>query len=266
MCYDISFKVKIEQLSDYFPDLIFDEDIEIVFESIDHIQGVALFGKHPIIYINREDLKPHCRNMEWGCIEFYAKEEPDFRRRNGMLNIRSERILADPKSYWNKIKNRRCLIPVSGIYEHRQVKGWKKKVPYHVRPRDQKVFFLPGLYSVAELVDKETGEMIKRYTFGLITRAANTLMKNIHNDGENKWRMPLFLSLGLSKRFLSEELSEEEYQGILSFEIPSEDLDVYPVNTIRTGKPRPDEKEKHEPWEWPKLPALGEMNPDYEVK
>ena len=264
MCYDISFKVKIEQLSDYFPDLIFDEEIEVVFESIDHIQGVALFGQHPILYINREDLKTHCRKMEWGCIEFYAKAEPDFRRRNSMLNIRSERVLDDTKSYWNKIKSRRCLIPVSGIYEHRQVKGWKKKVPYHIRPRDQSVFFLPGLYSVAELVDKETGEMIKRYTFGLITRAANEVMKNIHNDGENKWRMPLFLPFKLSEKFLSEDLTDEEYGSILSYEIPSEDLDCYPVNTIRTGKPRPDDKEKHEPWEWPKLPALGEMNPDYQ--
>jgi putative SOS response-associated peptidase YedK len=263
MCYDISFKVKIEQLTDYFPGLIFDEEIEVVFESIDHIQGVALFGEHPIIYMEREDRLPHCRKMEWSCIEFYAKEEPDFRKRNSMLNIRSERILADPKSYWYKIRNRRCLIPVSGVYEHRLVRGWKKKVPYHIKPFGQAVFFLPGLYSVAELPDRDTGEMIKRYTFGLITRAANELMKNIHNDGENKWRMPLFLPLELSKQFLSEELTEEEYKKILAYEIPSEDLDHYPVNTIRTGKPRPDYKEKHEPWEWPKLPPLGEMNPEY---
>ena len=107
MCYDISFKVKIEQLSDYFPGLIFDEDIEVVFESIDHIQGVAVFGEHPIIYLGREDLLPHCRKMEWSCIEFYVKDEPDFRKRNSMLNIRSERILDDPKSYWYKIRNRR---------------------------------------------------------------------------------------------------------------------------------------------------------------
>ena len=27
MCYDISFTVEIKQLSDYFPDLVFDEQI-----------------------------------------------------------------------------------------------------------------------------------------------------------------------------------------------------------------------------------------------
>lgn len=179
-----------------------------------------------------------------------------------MLNIRSERVLDDAKSYWYKIRNRRCLIPVTGIYEHREVRGWKKKVPYMVKPKEQEgVFFLPGLYSVAELPDVETGEVIKHFTFGLMTRAANSVMRNIHNSGENRHRMPLFLPLHLSKAFLSEELTETGYREILNFEMPSEGLYYHPVNTIRTSKLRPDEKGKHEYWEWAKLPELGEENP-----
>ncbi len=76
-----------------------------------------------------------------------------------MLNARSERILEDSRSYWNKIKNRRCLIPVNGIYEHRAIKGWKKKVLYFIHLKDQTMFFLPGLYSVAELPDLGTGRI-----------------------------------------------------------------------------------------------------------
>src|SRR5205085_2011033 len=121
MCYDIAFKVNIPELRDYFPDLIFDTQIEMEFTPFDHRQGVSVFGKHPIIYINREDLKEHCRLFEWGVIEHYKKEEPDMKNRNWMLNIRAERILDDPKSYWYKIKSRRCLIPVTGIYEHREI-------------------------------------------------------------------------------------------------------------------------------------------------
>jgi len=205
----------------------------------------------------------HCKMMEWGCIEFYAREEPDWKRRNFMLNIRSERVLDDPKSYWHKIKDRRCLIPVTGIYEHRAVKGWKKKVPYIIKPEGQQhIFFLPGLYSVAELPDKETGEMVKRWTFGLMTRHANETMRNIHNDGENKWRMPLFLPFELSKEFLANDLNNNRYREILNYEIPSTELVAQPTWTIRTPKPRPDEKRKHEYWEWEKLPALGEGNPD----
>lgn len=262
MCYDISFTVKMKQLSDYFPDLVFDDQLDFDFGPIDHIQGVSVFAPHPIIYINREDLRPHCKLMEWSCIEFYSKAEPDWKKRNGMLNIRAERILDDPTSYWHKIRNRRCLIPVSGIFEHREVVGWKKKVPYLVKPTAQEICFLPGLYSVAELPDKETGEVIKRWTFGLITRAANSLMKHIHNSGDNRGRMPLFLPFELSKAFLSDELTQADYRSILSFEMTAEHLTHYPVNTIRTSKLRPDGKDKHEYWEWEKLPELGMANPD----
>jgi putative SOS response-associated peptidase YedK len=262
MCYDISFTVNIKKLNDYIPELVPDAQGSIEFGPVEHTQGVSVFAPHPIIYVRREDLRMHLRMMEWSCIEFYAKEEPDFKKRNGMLNIRSERILDDPKSYWYKIRNRRCLIPVTGIFEHRGVKGWKKKVPYLVKPAGEEVFFLPGLYSVAELPDRSTGEMIRRYTFGLITRAANELMRNIHNDGDNRGRMPLFLPFDLSLEFLSEDLAEQRYKELLQYEMPAAELEHHPVFTIRTPKARPDMKGKHEYYEWDKLPALGEANPD----
>ena len=256
MCYDIAFEIKMRQLSDYFPDLVYDDQELINFEPFDHVQGVSVYWPHPIIYINRDDLKPHCKLMEWGIVEFYRKEIPDWKKRNGMLNIRSERILADQTSYWYNVRNRRCLIPVSGIYEHRAIPGWKKKVPYWIKPKEQDIFFLPGLYSKADIVDKETGEVKELWTFGMITRSANTLMQQIHNDGENKFRMPLFLPLTLSKKWLDEDLQPEEYEGILNFEQPSENLDFHPVWTIRTAKERPDGQTKDAFFEWPKLPEI----------
>src|ERR1700712_4421811 len=149
MCYDISFKIHIAELSDYFPELVFDTQMDMNFDGT-HIMGHA-YGEHPIIYRKREDQQLHCRAMEWGCIPFYVKEEQAFlRQRATMLNARSEKILADNKSYWYKIRERRCLVPVNGIYEHRAIKGWKKKVPYFVQLKEQPIFLLPGLYSVAE--------------------------------------------------------------------------------------------------------------------
>jgi putative SOS response-associated peptidase YedK len=256
MCYDISFTVKINTLSDYFPDLIFDDEIKINFAETIHIIGHA-HGDHPIIYVDRDDQRLHCRLMEWGVIPFYVKEEASFiRQRVSMLNARSERILDDPKSYWYKIRNRRCLIPVSGIYEHRAIQGWKKKVPYFVMVAGENLTFLPALYSVVELPDNETGELIKRYTYTLVTRAANTLMSQIHNDGENSFRMPLFLTLELSKLWLQEDLTESAYREILNHEIPNERLDYRTVYTIRSSKERPDGKLKNESYEWPNLPEL----------
>ncbi|MEO6549677.1 MAG: SOS response-associated peptidase family protein [Ferruginibacter sp.] len=262
MCYDISFSVNMRQLSDYFPELVFDDQLNLDFEFGTHIIGHA-YGEHPILYVDKASGNLHCRAAEWGCIPFYIKEyKPFIRQRATMLNARSEKVLDDAKSYWYKIRNRRCLVPVTGIYEHREVKGWKKKVPYFVRLKGQETFFIAALYSVVELPDMETGEMIKRWTVTILTREANSVMKDIHNGGDNKGRMPLFLPLELSKKWLQEDLQEQDYRSILNFEMPSEELIYHPVYTIRTPKARPDEKPKNEFYEWEKLPALGEMNPD----
>lgn len=256
MCYDISFTVNIKEIGDYIPDLIYDTQISIDFDATTHIMAHS-FGEHPIIYVNRDDLKIHCRLMEWGCIPFYIKDEKPFvTQRISMLNARSERILGDTTSYWHKIRNRRCLIPVTGIYEHREIAGWKKKVPYFIGLKDQPLFFIPGLYSVAELPDAETGELVRRFTFTLITRDANSLMEKIHNGGDNKFRMPLFLPHDLSMEWVSESLTEERYKAILDYEMPSGNLGYHTVFTIRGRSPRPDAKMKNEPWEWEKLPEL----------
>jgi len=255
MCYDVSFTVEIKQLSDYFPDLIFDEQIEINFDGT-HIIG-HLYQDHPIIFQNREDKKLHVRMMEWGCIPFYVKDIDTFKKQRAtMLNARSERILGDNKSYWYKIRNRRCLIPLNGFYEHRKVTGFKNKVPYFITLKNQRMFFLPGLYSVTEIVDTETGELTKRWSYSLITRGANSVMKQIHNDGENKFRMPLLLPFELSQKWLKEDLSEEDYKSILNFKMPSEELNYIPVFSIRTSKQRPDDKAKNEYFEWQNLPEL----------
>jgi len=261
MCYDISFTTDLEEISEYLPDLIFDGQLRFSFDAT-HIMGHG-FGEHPIIYRHREDKQLHCRMMEWGCIPFYVKDEKKFaRQRASMLNTRSERILGDEKSYWFKIRNRRCLIPVTGIYEHRAIRGWKNKVPYFIRLKQQPLFFLPGLYSVAELPDTDTGELLKRYTYSLITRDANELMMKIHNSGDNKGRMPLFLPKEFALQFLQEELSTEQYQAILNFEMPASEMDYHPVFTIRGPKLRPDQLHKNDFWQWEGLPELGMSNPE----
>ena len=310
MCYDLSFKTSLQSIHDIFPGIIQDDQFQIHPDKSAHIVAHS-FEEHPIIMRNREDGLLHLKLMEWGCIPYYTKDESAFmKQRIMMLNARSERILGDTSSYWFKIRNRRCLIPVTGIFEHRKVAGITKKVPYFIfqkspnntnpsNPHTQthttahthstsssnqetlsyansdlssqfqpspstdsnlqkqpSPFFLPGLYSVAELPNLTTGELEKRWTFTLITRAANSLMQQIHNDGENKWRMPLFLTDNLRNQWLEPELTTEALQSILNYELPATDLDCWPVYTIRSSKPRPDGLSKTEPFVWEGLPAL----------
>lgn len=173
-----------------------------------------------------------------------------------MLNARSEKILDDTSSYWNKIKDRRCLVPVTGFYEHRKVKGFTKKIPYYLQLKDQAVFFLPGLYSAVEIADKETGEMQKKFTFTIITREANNLMAQIHNDGNNSGRMPLMVPFELSQKWLQQDLNPTEYREILDYKMPSSEIDYRTVYTIRSAQLRPDDKEKNESWDWGVLEPL----------
>lgn len=177
MCYDLSLTASIQEPANYFPEMIFSPQLELDFSPGDHIIRHG-YPEYPIISRSPDGLQ--CRPMEWGVIPFYVKDEQAFlKQRASILNARGEKILDDPKSYWNKIKNRKCLIPVTGIFEHRGIVGWKNKVPYFIHLKDQPIFFLRCLYSTAELPDLSSGEIIKRYTFTLITRGANSLFTNI---------------------------------------------------------------------------------------
>ena len=48
---------------------------------------------------------------------------------------------------------------------------------------------------------------------------------------------------------------------MLNYELPSAELTATPVYTIRSRDPRPDGKMKHERFDWPGLPALGNDAP-----
>ena len=172
-----------------------------------------------------------------------------------MCNARSEKIVEDKKSYWHRLRRNRCLIPVTGFYEHREVKGFKTKIPYHIELKQRELFCIPGLYHYPNKADVETGEITG--TFTLVTRAANSVMAQIHNGGDQAFRMPLMLPKEWETKWLLPDLTDEEIQEILDYEMSSEELSYKPVYTIRTTKERPDGKGKLDPFEWPDLPPLG---------
>lgn len=260
MCYDISFSSDIESIYTLLPHLRIEEQIKINYQFSDHIIGHS-YGELPIILNNMHTGEQELSLFEWGVIPHYEKDPTAFQKmRPNWLNIRSERILGDPKSYWYKIRKNRCLLPITGTYEHRAIPGWKKKVPYFIKPKAQELFFLPGLYTY--WTKKEGDEVVQmRKTFAFATTEANEVMKLIHNDGPNKWRMPLFLPFNLSQKWIEPDLDHAGMQEVLDYSIPSEDLEYRPVYTIRSPKGRDDEKRKFEHWDWPNLPALEEMQP-----
>jgi len=253
MCYDISFTTTIETVLDYLPDLVIDPQIQLDYNSYEHVMAQA-FRKYPVVLA--EDGIRKMKLFEWGVIAEYMNTPEKIKKgRTSMCNARAEKIIEDRRSYWHRIRRHRCLIPVTGIFEHREVRGFKTKVPYLVHLKDRRLFFLPGLYHYPAQGDPETGEVTG--TFTLITRGANTLMSKIHNSGDNANRMPLFLRPELEQEWLRPDLSDEAISRLLSYELPSEALHYVPVYTIRTTKERPDGRRKLEPFEWANLPPLG---------
>ncbi len=254
MCLDIAFYSALQLIDDYFPDLVHDGAIQFDLDMGMHFMALG-HNRYPVILF--ADGRYQRKYFEWGIIAEYM-DTPDKIKamRRSMVNARSEKILADKRSFWNRIRTQRCLIPVTGIYEHREIKAWKNKVPYHIRLKDRPLFALPGLYHYNTKLpsDPETGEV--RGMFTLITRAANPLMRQIHNSGDNAFRMPLFLPKEIEKEWLRPNATDDDLQRILDYELPSEELIADPVFSIRARSPRPDGQPKISPWTWPDLPAL----------
>jgi Uncharacterized conserved protein len=252
MCYDISFSSNIQLITDYLPEMVIDTQLSIDFDTTIHVQAQA-YWRYPIIIF--EDGHYKLKTFEWGVMADYMNTPEKIKQsRQYMCNAQSEKIINDKKSFWHRIRSKRCLIPVTGIYEHRHIAGWKNKVPYFVRLKNRPLFCIPGLYYYSPIPDPETGEV--KGTFSLITRPANAVMKQIHNGGPNAGRMPLFLTRELEQKWLLADLSDEEIQSVLDFEMPAGELEYWPVFTIRSPKPRPDGGVKTDPFEWQHLPAL----------
>lgn len=117
------------------------------------------------------------------------------------------------------------------------------------------LFYLPGLYQWHETVD-EDGVVERVGSFGMLTRAANEVMANIHNDGPNKHRMPLFLPEDLERQWIG-DIQEEDMPLIFRFEMPNDKLKHYPVYTLRGYPNRSDGKHRYEAFDCEGLPPLG---------
>ncbi|MFI5155871.1 MAG: SOS response-associated peptidase [Chitinophagales bacterium] len=255
MCLDIAFYSALELIDDYFPGIVHDGEINFDLDLGAHFFAIG-HSRYPVII--QENGKFHRKYFEWGIIAEYMNTPEKIKAmRKSMVNARSEKILEDKRSFWHRIRKKHCLIPVTGFYEHREIQGWKNKVPYHVRLKGRKMFCIPGLYHYNSLLpsDPETGEM--RGMFVMLTRAANSLMRQIHNSGDNAYRMPLLLPKEMEMQWLDPNLSEEQMAGLIQYEMPSDQLEYNPVFSIRGRSPRPDGKPKNEYWEFANLPPLG---------
>lgn len=222
----MSFFSNIKLISDY---------LDIKPESLDfaptyHVVAQS-FSKWPVA-VNEDGLK--IKLFEWGVIADYMNTPEKIKEyRASMANARSEKIIDDYRSVWHRLRKSRCLVFTTGFFEHRDI-GAKKKLPYFIKIKNEPIFCFAGLYNYSPIPDAETGEVIG--TFTVITRPANELMGKIHNAGPNSRRMPLILKKEMALHWLDDNLTDNEIGNIINYEFPPGEMEVWPVNTIRTRK------------------------------
>jgi putative SOS response-associated peptidase YedK len=239
MCRDNTLFYDLQEIYSYYeiPDLP-----ELDFEPIFH-EVAAGPTKWPIVTAKGGERKVIA--ALWGFIPFYAKmrKEAD-QLRVKMVNARQETILTN-NTFKNALAKRRCIVPSTGFFEHHHEIGGKRKMPYFIKNKQERLFSMAGIYT--DWVDKETGEVLT--SFAIITTSANDLMAKIHNGGDNPERMPLMIRRDQAMKWLDPATDENSIKEILGYKIPAEELTAHAVFTVR-GKNKLVGPEIIEPYEW----------------
>lgn len=116
--------------------------------------------------------------MKWGFIPHGAKDANSvFRYKTFMA--RSEDSF-DKTTWKHAIRYNRCLVPANGFFEWQAVTGGK--LAHFIRPKDQDVFSLAGVYS-----SWQDPAGVEWCTFAVVTTMANKEMSVLSN------RMPVIL-------------------------------------------------------------------------
>ncbi|HVG14295.1 MAG TPA: SOS response-associated peptidase family protein [Chitinophagaceae bacterium] len=193
--------------------------------------------------------------MQWGFLPPYLRTAEDVKRfRFGYkdqtgkfhkgfttLNATSEELLN--KMYKEAALKRRCLIPVNGYYEwmHVMVVGKSgkllktpEKFPYYVKMREQEEFSLAAIWQ--PWFNTESKQTIN--TYAIVTTAANTLMKQIHNSKE---RMPTILPGDLAEAWLYNNLTDQNILDIANYQIASAEMIAIPLDKDFLKKENPHE-------------------------
>lgn len=170
-----------------------------------------------------KDLPSHLGFAQWGFIPAWAKSTPD-KKPMAHINARSETVQSKP-TFKQAFKKRRCLVPASGYYEWKTVKG--KKQPYYISVPSQPILAFMALWEIWSDDDNDRLE-----TCTLITAQANDQLSRVHE------RMPLICLPEHYAAWLNTKTKSDQLDSLL--QPTSLDYSIYPVST-KVNSPKFDE-------------------------
>ena len=168
----------------------------------------------PVIVKTPKGIK--CGDMTWGFKSQWSNTLH--------INAQAERIQLG--GTFKKLLNQRCLVPMDGFYE------WKPdKSPVRFVRAKSGVFYVAGLWRAndpsqsedflsSSTGERNRGEVSNQMSFVLLTTAANSSVKPIHD------RMPLILR----KDALEQWLNVSSFNFQISDLLDKSDLSHYPVS------------------------------------
>ncbi|MFB0617904.1 SOS response-associated peptidase [Streptomyces sp. AGS-58] len=167
------------------------------------------------------------RPLRWGLVPSWAKE-PKIGAR--MINARVETVHEKP-AFRRAFVRRRCLLPADGFYEWQPGKdpatGKARKQPYFIRPEDEKVMALAGLYEYwrdpAVIQDDDPAAWLMTCT--IITTEATDAAGRVHP------RMPLALTEDHYRAWLDPTHQDPGELRALLGQPAGGHLDARPVST-----------------------------------
>jgi len=218
MCFTVAIVRKGELITaqEYYSNLPVVKAKGVILPEIPSFYLVSGFSHPRLAIVREEGVFLH----EWGLIPSWVKNEAianDLRSKT--LNAVGETAFEKP-SFRKSIAAQRCLLPVSGFYEWREVNG--VKYPYYIQLQEQDYFSLGSLYD--SWINRETGEI--RNTFSIITTPANPLMEKIHNL---KKRMPLILSPDDEMKWLDSSLKADSVKELIK-PFPDRKMKAYTIS------------------------------------
>ncbi|MFC0804797.1 SOS response-associated peptidase [Ensifer sp. P24N7] len=175
---------------------------------------------------------PTFASARWGLIPDWIKEQKP--GRPPPVNARCEGI-ANNGMFKKAYASRRCLIPIDGFFEWKDIFGTgKNKQPYAIAMKSGEPFALAGIWETWR--NPDTDEDIR--TFCVITCPPNDMMAAIHD------RMPVILHPEDYERWLSPEA--EPYDLMKPF--PAELMTMWPIDR-KVGSPKNDTADILDPTE-----------------
>jgi len=203
-------------LDEYYSRLPLEKDKDIKMPELPVFYLVSGFT-HPRLPIVRHD---GLHLYEWGLIPSWIKDEQTANEiRNKTLNAVGDTAFDKP-SFRKSIATQRCLLPINGFYEWRDINGLK--YPYMIHTMDNEMFSLGAIYDT--WLNRKTGEL--RNTFSIVTTPANPMMEKIHNL---KKRMPLILPRENEIQWLDPDLKTERIRELIK-PFPETKMSAYTIS------------------------------------